>query len=223
MTHTDVNQFFRVFYAEFLKEEDVPRLKAGAHIFYFYHFGHKRVMAFTKKEFRGQTRDYKRGGFVYLEDYEDPVIHLMRIKDTMYVVKYHRFQPENKSCRLPASFDPLPAAMTGYIISPYVIAETFLLKEGEPTPSNCEIEVDRTDLVHPSLMKTLSHTPAITPLNVTPLNVTPPAMVTRVPAVVPSPTVDTEKWQIGSSAGKIFFSVCCFLFLLLIVLSMWSG
>lgn len=139
----DVNHFFRTFHFEFLEDDD-EKMRDGATIYYYYHFGCNRVMAFdTKEEFQQQVEDHKRGGMVCAE----PVVHVMRIRRTKYLVKYHPFRPlkGGKPSGVYFSIDPLPAALTGYYRYPYIIAEVRMLKKHEPVPSNCTAEADRTE------------------------------------------------------------------------------
>ena len=135
------DQFFlEKLYSPFLEEEDIERLTGGAVIYYFYHWRERKVMAYdSKREFKEQVKDHKRRGC--LEN--RPLVHVMRLKDKRYLIKYHRFQCKTH----PSSVDPLPAAMTGCYMRPYVIAETRLLDETQPIPADCKIEVDRTNLL----------------------------------------------------------------------------
>ena len=168
-THTDLTQYFKTFYSDFL-EDDVKELQGGACIYYYHHFTTGVVMAFdTDQEFERQKKDHERLN-QYVEA-DPPVVHIMQIKSTRYLIKYHCFQPADGSKPrkvLTVRFDPLPAAMTGLMVHPYAIAETSLLQESEPTPPECEIIVDLTDRL-----------PAFT----------------QVPAVVSSPLVNPEEWS----------------------------
>ena len=174
MVHFCPDKFFLQKVYSFFEKEDV---NSGAVVYYFYHWLDGRVMAYhSKGQFKNQARIHKRKGYTYVDG--RPVVHVMKLKDKRYLVKYHRFlPPEHTGTR--SDIDPLPVAMTGFVTSPCVYAETCLLDETRPVPADCEKEVDRTSLLSEWTRIDPQYTENVSP----------------VPAVISSPHVNPEGWR----------------------------